>query len=75
MRLAPHERQQIERLAAALGSSMKGAIMEAVARMLETERLPVKLSGRLQGREDLVGSFEGPTDLSTDPRYLEGYGK
>ncbi len=24
---------------------------------------------------DLVGCFEGPGDLSTNPKYMEGYGK
>ena len=24
---------------------------------------------------DLAGAFEGPPDLSTNPKYLEGYGR
>ena len=29
----------------------------------------------LDGIEDLIGSVEGPTDLSTNPKYLEGLGR
>ena len=24
---------------------------------------------------DLIGKFEGPSDLSTNPKYMEGFGK
>ena len=29
----------------------------------------------LDGIEDIVGSVEGPTDLSANPRYMEGFGE
>ena len=77
MRLAPHERRQIERLAEARETTMKEAILEAVRRLLdeiESEE-PFTPTGRLKGAEDLIGSFRsGLSDLSTNEAYLEGYG-
>lgn len=78
MRLAPDERRQIERLAAARETSMKEAILDAVRRQLdeiETQE-PFKPKGRLKGAEHLIGSFRsGVPDLSTNKKYMEGYGE
>lgn len=76
MRLAPHERRQIERLAEARETTMKDAVLEAVRHMLdevESEE-PFVPTGRLKGAEDLIGCFEGPEDLTTNKKYMEGYG-
>lgn len=37
-----------------------------------------KRSGRLTGSDlagDLIGSVDGPGDLSTNPKYMAGYGR
>lgn len=76
MRLAPHERRQIERLAEARATTMKEAVLEAVRRLLdeiEAEE-PFTPQGRLKGAEHLIGCFDGPEDLSTNKKYMEGYG-
>ena len=76
MRLAPHERRQIERLAKARATTMKDAVLEAVRRLLseiENEEAFVP-TGRLKGSEHLIGCFNGPEDLSTNKKYMEGYG-
>lgn len=76
MRLAPHERRQIERLAEARETTMKEAVLEAVRRLLdeiEAEELYAP-EGRLKGAEQLIGCFDGPTDLTTNNEYMEGYG-
>jgi hypothetical protein len=76
MRLAPHERRQIERLAEARATTMKEAVLDAVRLQLaeiENEE-PFVPRGRLKGAEHLIGCFEGPEDLSTNPAYMEGYG-
>lgn len=77
MRLAPHERRQIERLAEARGTNMKDAILEAVRRQLATldEPFQAKPGSVLEGLEDVVGSTEGPEDLSSNRDYLNGYGQ
>ena len=80
MRLAPHERRQIEQLAEARGTNMKEAILDAVRHRLEDlsrndAEEPFVPRGRLKGAEHLIGCFEGPEDLSTNKAYLEGYGE
>lgn len=77
MRLAPHERLEIERLAEARGTTMKEAILEAVRRLLgeiEQEE-PFTPTGRLKGAEHLIGCFDGPEDLTTNKKHMEGYGE
>jgi hypothetical protein len=76
MRLAPHERLQIERLAQARGKNMKDAILEAVNRQLceLDEPFRAKSGSVLEGLEDVIGSTEGPEDLSSNKGYLDGYG-
>jgi hypothetical protein len=80
MRLAPHERRQIERLAEARRTTMKDAVLGAVRRQLAdlaaqgASDEPFVPAGRLKGAEHLIGCFEGPTDLSTNPDHLEGFG-
>ena len=46
-------------------------VRAALEEYLNGER-PVS-AGELAG--DLVGSGEGPGDLSTNPKYLEGFGR
>ena len=77
MRLDPAERRQIERLAEARDTTMKEAVLGAVRRSLaeiESEK-PFKPTGRLRGAEHLIGCFDGPPDLSTNTKYMEGYGE
>lgn len=80
MRLAPHERRQIERLAQARHTSMKDAVLDAVRRQLDDLAAqdadgPYVPTGRLKGAEHLVGSFDGPSDLATNPDHMDGYGE
>ena len=84
MRLAPHERRQIERLAETRGTTMKDAVLDAVQRHLDSlvaqdapaPDEPYVLTGRLKGAEHIVGSFSsGLTDLSSNPAHMEGYGE
>ena len=81
MRLAPHERRQIERLAQARQTTMKGAVLDAVRRQLadladDDEPEPYVPTGRLKGAEHLIGCIRsGVPDLSTNPEHMEGYGE
>ena len=79
MRLAPHERRQIERLAEAHQTTMKEAVLDAVRRQLAGlaagEPEPYVPTGRLKGAEHLIGCIDsGLGDLSTNPAHLEGFG-
>lgn len=77
MRLSPHERRQIERLAAARETTMKEAVLEAVRHRLGEIAEPFRAEpgSVLDGLEDIIGSAEGPEDLSANRAYLEGYGR
>ncbi len=73
MRLTPEEKSGIKRLARLWGMTAKAAILELVGRELEAQ--DSQKGNFLDGIEDLIGSVEGPGDLSTNPKYMEGYGE
>ena len=80
MRLALHERRQIERLAETRGTTMKDAVLDAVRKQLADLAAadapdPYVPTGRLKGAEHLIGCFRsGVPDLSSNPKHMEGYG-
>lgn len=76
MKMKPGEKAKIERLAERKGTTPKDAVLAAVERAIDDEEPIVAQPGSfLEGAEDLVGSIEGPPDLSTNPKYMEGFGK
>lgn len=62
---------------------MKDAVLNAVQRHLDelaakeasSPDEPFVAKGRLKGLEHLIGCFDGPHDLSTNPKYMEGFGE
>lgn len=75
MKLTPEQKKKIKLLAEREGTSAKEALMRLVEQALATEPLEVEAGSFLDGIEHLIGSVEGPRDLSTNPRYMEGFGK
>lgn len=76
MRVTPSEKATIERLAEQRGSTQKEVVLRAVERELEDEEEIVAQPGSVyELTKDLCGSVEGPGDLSTNPKYMKGYGK
>ena len=75
MKLTPEQKQKIKTLARREGVSAKEAIMQLVDRALQTEKLDVPKDSFLYGIEHLIGSIEGPGDLSTNLKYMEGFGE
>ncbi len=76
MRLTPAQKAKIEQLAAQKRTTQKEAVLEAVERELIEEDPVVPQPGSvLELTADLCGSVEGPGDLSTNPKYMEDYGK
>lgn len=73
MRLTPEEKERIKRLARIEGLTAKAVLLELVDR--ELARIDGQKGNFLEGIEDLVGSVEGPGDLSTNPKYMEGFGE
>lgn len=75
MKLTPEQKQKIRYLAEREGVSAKEAIMRLVDRALLTKKLDVPKGSFLYGIGHLIGSIEGPGDLSTNPKYMEGFGE
>ncbi len=81
MRLTPEQKAKIKRLAERKGSTQKEAVLAAVERELaaeadkDTDAIEPQPGSVLELAQDLCGSVEGPSDLSTNPKYMEDYGK
>lgn len=75
MKVTPEQKRKIKKLAEQKGTSAKQVIMGLVDEALSEEALDIPAGSFLDGIEDIVGSIEGPADLSTNPRYMDGFGK
>jgi predicted DNA-binding protein len=62
---------KLERVAKKRGQSKSEIVREALEHFLSSER-PVSA---LELAGDLVGCGRGPGDLSTNPKYMEGFGE
>lgn len=77
MKLTPEEKQKIEKLAKRRGVSQKKAVMDLVEKEIDEEREPIKAEpgSFLDRNRDLCGIGSGSGDVSTNPEYMEGYGR
>jgi hypothetical protein len=76
MKLTPAQKDKIRRLAKRQGVSQKRAVMDLVDEAVEEEPIEEAPKGSfLEGIEHLSGSVHGPGDLSTNPKYMEGFGR
>lgn len=76
MKVTPEQKKLIEELAERRGTTQKAVVLEAVRHEYgETETVEPEPGSFLDGIEHLVGSVEGPADLSDDPEYMKGYGR
>lgn len=74
MKVTPAEKARIKRLARADGVTAKEAVLRLVNQALQGRGEPPRRGSFLNGIEHLVGSVSGPSDLSTNPDYLRGFG-
>jgi Arc/MetJ-type ribon-helix-helix transcriptional regulator len=65
---------KLERVAKGRKQTKSEIVRDALEQMLNGARA-VKPVSALELAGDLVGCAEGPGDLSTNPKYMEGYGK
>lgn len=65
--------RRLTRAAVARGVSRSALLREAVERIAAEHAGPQRSVGELAA--DLAGCFDGPGDLSTDPRHLEDFGR
>ncbi len=71
LKLPPSLSVRLARAAKKRGQSKSEVVRAALEQFLEAERpmSALELAG------DLVGCGEGPGDLSTNPRHMEGFGE
>ena len=75
MKVTPEQKRKIKLLAQREGTSAKEAVMRLVDAAMETEHVEAPMGSFLDGIEHLIGSVDGPPDLSTNPKHMEGFGK
>ncbi len=75
MKLTPEQKKKIKRLAAREGTSAKEAVLRLVDDALSSELSEAPEGSFLDGIEELVGSVDGPADLSSNEKYFDGFGK
>jgi hypothetical protein len=66
--------RKLERAARARGESKSEVIRLALQQYLDGER-PVPRGSVLEAAGPWVGCVEGPGDLATNPKYMEGFGE
>jgi hypothetical protein len=67
--------RKLERAARQRGQSKSAVMRAALEQFLNGTRPPERRPSALELAGDLVGCAEGPGDLSTNPKYMEGYGE
>lgn len=66
---------KLDRAAKRRGQSKSEVIREALETLLNGAAQTRQSRSALELAGDLVGCIEGPGDLSTNPRYLDGLGE
>ncbi|PWN06350.1 hypothetical protein [Rhodohalobacter mucosus] len=75
MKLTPEEKRKIELLADKKGMSQKEMILSLVEEEVLEYTVTLREGSLLDRAQSLTGVFEGPDDLSVNPKYLEGFGE
>jgi metal-responsive CopG/Arc/MetJ family transcriptional regulator len=75
LKLTEHLLRKLERTARERGQSKSEVVRAALEQFLNGERPAHRPVSALELAGDLVGSVEGPGDLSTNPKYMEGFGE
>ncbi|RNC85773.1 MAG: hypothetical protein ED557_03080 [Balneola sp.] len=76
MKVTPEEKQKIKLLAEKKGVSQKEVIMNLVNEEIVEYEVTPKPGSMLEKMQKYVGIInDAPSDLSTNPKYLEGLGE
>ena len=75
MKVTPEQKRRIKQLAARRQTSAKKTLLDLVNQALQDAEVRVEPGSVLEGLEHLAGSVEGPEDLSTNPRHMDGFGR
>jgi hypothetical protein len=74
LKLPRHLQARLLDRARRTGRSKSAVMREAIAAYLE-DRVKPRRPSFADGARDLVGCVEGPSDLSTNPSYLDDLGR
>ncbi len=79
MRVTPSQKKKIRRLAEQKGLTQKEAVMVAINRELtengDGEAQPASALDRISDLVGVEAESDAPSDLSTNPEHMEGYGR
>jgi len=75
MKVTAEQKRKIRRLADREGLSAKETVLRLVEQALAGEKIDAREGSFLSGIEDLIGSVDGPSDLSANPNYMKGFGR
>ena len=75
LKLPPNLSAKLNRLAKKRGQSKSEVVREALEQFFNGERAAQRPMSALELAGDLVGCVQGPGDLSTNPKYMEGFGE
>ncbi|HKI38730.1 MAG TPA: ribbon-helix-helix protein, CopG family [Gemmataceae bacterium] len=75
LKLTEELRRKLERAARERGQSKSEVVRAALEQFLNGARGTQRPLSALELAGDLVGCVEGPGDLSTNPKYMEGFGE
>lgn len=75
MKVTPEQKRKIRHLADREGTSAKEAVIRLVEEALAKEQLHSATGSFVSGIENIIGSIDGPTDLASNPKLLDGFGR
>jgi len=75
LKLTENLLRKLERTARERGQSKSALMRAALEEYLNGVRATPRPLSALELAGDLVGCGEGPGDLSTNPKYMEGFGR
>jgi Arc/MetJ-type ribon-helix-helix transcriptional regulator len=75
LKLTDYLLRKLERTAQQRGQSKSEVVRTALTQFLNGARPEGRPLSVLELAGDLVGCVEGPGDLSTNPKYMDGFGK
>ncbi len=75
MKVTPEQKRKIKHLASFRGVSQEEAVLELIDRALDEEGMVAEHGSFYQKFKDHIGNLEGPSDLSTNPKYFKDFGR
>lgn len=67
--------ERLDALADEQHTSRSELIRHAIEQYVESEERVAEAPSAYEALKDVIGSVEGPEDLATNPKHMEGYGE